>query len=138
MNYLKWRGHAKDILYNFSANRILLQQMRADVLYGRSDGGEQYGRRSGISNPTYCKMSQLTQGRTAQLAREVAAVESLLRSLASGRRDDAKKQTVLEMIYFNNTHTLYGAAAILGLSERTILRWNQEFLTKIAAELDWI
>ncbi len=138
MKYLKWRGHAKDVLYNYPANRELLQQLRADVLYGQGQNRDECYRRGGISNPTYCKAAQLTQGRLEQMGREVAAVENLLRSFDLERRDDAKKLAMVQMLYFHCTHTLYGAAAVLGLSERTLLRWNQDILTRIALELGWV
>ncbi len=136
MKYLKWRGHAKDILFNYRANRQLLGQMRGDVLLGQNYVLGDGCRRSGISNPTYCKVARLSQGRLEQMGKEVAAVERML--AAYQQEKDADKLAMIKMVYLNGSHTLYGAAAVLGFSERTLLRWNQEVLQRLALELDWI
>ncbi|MCR4963297.1 MAG: hypothetical protein K6B40_05390 [Firmicutes bacterium] len=136
MKYLKWRGHAKDILLNYRANRQLLQQLRGDVILGQNYALDTVCRRSGVSDPCYGKAVRLSQGRLEQMGKEVAAVERVL--AAYQQEKDADKLAMIRMVYLNSSHTLYGAAAVLGYSDRTLLRWNQELLSRLALELGWI
>ena len=47
------------------------------------------------------------------------------------------QRLLLEMVYFRRSHSLYGAAAYLGIPERTAHRWNAKMLYALAEELGY-
>lgn len=57
------------------------------------------------------------------------AVEETYRS-----RDGASRIEFIELIYWRRSHNLQGASLKLGISDRTGLRWNGEFIKTVAAE----
>ena len=138
MKYNKWQGHAKELLCNYTQNRDYLLNMRRDIMYSQQISGAVIRRGSGIGDPTYAKTEQLSHNRLIEMEREVTAVETLLRLLDSGCSDDDNKRELLKMVYFFGTHTLYGVAAVLAVSETTVKRWNSRMLRQIAINMGWI
>ena len=62
-------------------------------------------------------------------------LEGLLQELQTERRIDQKQRTLLELVYIRNSHCLYGAAALLEISERTAKRWNTRALENLARRM---
>lgn len=50
--------------------------------------------------------------------------------------DAAHRQKVIELVYFQNSYTLYGAALQIPVGERTAQRWNAELMGVIAEIMD--
>lgn len=138
MAYYKFLGHAKELLYHYPENRRLLKRIEEDVLLGQTSDYDHCYRRGGVSNPTYRKAVLLSEGRLAEMRREVAAVEKLLSQIETFGREDVRARRLLEMVYFRMSHTLYGAAIQLQISEATAKRWNQKILLALAEIMHWI
>lgn len=137
MKNRNWRRDAKNLLYNYPAEKRQLKSFDLDHILSTGTRRDNRYRRGGLSDPT--AMAALTmdeQGR-ALLEKRVAAAESLIAKLSTSRRVDRNKLYMLQMVYFRFTHSLLGSAAMLEISERTAKRWNTEFLEHIAAEMDW-
>ena len=54
------------------------------------------------------------------------------------RRYDAVRAAIseTERVYWKRSHTLYGAAMCVGVSDRTGQRWNAEFIRRVGKNLD--
>lgn len=136
MANIAWRKDAKNILYNYPANQRYLRQLERELIYAQAPRRE-VRRRGGMADPTAFKGIQLDQGELGQLRRQQEAVERLLERLDAARRDAKYKRLLLEMVYFRRSHSLYGAAAYLGIPERTAHRWNAKMLYALAEELGY-
>lgn len=62
------------------------------------------------------------------------AVEHGLRMLKI-YRTAAKRRRLVELVYWRDTHTIYGAGVVLGVSEETAQRWNADFLLCVQSYL---
>ncbi len=62
------------------------------------------------------------------------AVEHALR-MTELFRTAAKRRRLVEMVYWRQTHTVYGAGVEIGVSEETAKRWNADFLLCVAGYL---
>lgn len=75
--------------------------------------------------PDICKKPP--DQRTRNERRRFEAVTAFLEQV--NQLPDAKeKRQLIDLIYFKQLHTLYGAAGKLYISERTAVRWNHEIL----------
>ena len=136
MTNISWRRDAKNILYNYPENLRYLKSLEQDLIFAQSPHRE-VRRRGGISDPTAVKGMMLDKGEIKALKEQLAAVGRLLERLDSARRDAKYKRLLLEMVYFRRSHSLYGAAAYLGIPERTAHRWNAKILHALAEELGY-
>ena len=136
MANISWRREVKNILYHYYENLHHLQTLENNLIYAQPPHRE--GRRSGgLADPTAVKGMLLDKGEIGRLKQQLAAVNKLLSRLESARRDAKYKRLLLEMVYFRRTHSLYGAAAYLGIPERTAHRWNAKMLHALAEELGY-
>ena len=138
MTDYNWRRKAKELLFNYTTTRLLIAQQEGDVIYGSSCERDHCYRRGGVSNPTLMKAQRLDNPQLQRQRREVAAVQALLKQLNSQRRIDQARLKLLQMVYFRGTHSLLGAAAMLGISERTAKRWNTQALELVARHMGWL
>lgn len=136
MSNITWRREAKNTLYNYYENRRRLKQLEADIIYAQAPHRD-FRNRGGASDPTAVKTLLLDKGESGRIKREITAVEQLLQELNSSRRDAKYKRLLLEMVYFRRSNSLYGAAAYLGLAERTAHRWNAKMLRRLAELLGY-
>ena len=63
--------------------------------------------------------------------RELEAVRAAIRtaeSLPSGR----ERMELVKLYYWQRSHTLFGAANAIHVSEKTALRWNRDFVMQVA------
>lgn len=67
----------------------------------------------------------------------VDAVESALDEV-SRRRDGDEIIRLVDLVHFRRSHTLYGAAVALNMSERTAKRKNGDFILLVAKKLGYI
>ena len=137
MSNIAWRRRAKNVLYGYYADIRYLKALEKDLIYAQ--GPHRDGRNRGrIADPTAVKSMLMEEGRLGELRREQKAVEKLLSELEKNRRDCRYKRGLLEMVYFRRSHSLYGAAAYLGIPERTAHRWNARMLQYLARELGYL
>ncbi|MBS5166253.1 MAG: hypothetical protein KHY77_10930 [Butyricicoccus pullicaecorum] len=50
--------------------------------------------------------------------------------------DSSARRKIIELVYFQNAYTLYGAALQIPVGERTAQRWNAELMDLIAEMMD--
>ncbi len=92
-------------------------------------GGGHGGR---ISNPVE---RAVVDRLTDQEQRRYDAVSAALEE--TGRmRDGQQRIRLIERVYFRRSHTLYGAAQEVPVSEITAKRWNGQFVRLVAEKLD--
>lgn len=75
---------------------------------------------------------------TERTVNEQRRVEIVNRALDAVQHmtDAAYRQKVIELVYFQNSYTLYGAALQIPVGERTAQRWNAELMGVIAEIMD--
>ena len=47
-----------------------------------------------------------------------------------------QRMELIDRVYWKRSHTLYGAAMCVGVSDRTGQRWNAEFIRRVGKNLD--
>ena len=47
------------------------------------------------------------------------------------------RREIIQRVYFDNSHTLYGAALLVPIGEATAKRWNAEFIRLLAKKFDF-
>ncbi len=83
--------------------------------------------------PKICK--KIPEKRTRNEQRRVESVERMLEQV--DQLPDAKeKMQLIKLVYFSESHNLYGAAMKLYISVRTAVRWNHEILCIAADSMD--
>jgi len=130
-----WRRDAKNVLYSYYATLRYIKQMEEDLIWSQSARKDQKYH-GGISDPTAVKILHMEKGELGRLKREAAAVKKVLGALNTERRDSRYKLALVEMVYLRRSHTLFGAAAYLGIPERTAHRWISKILEQLAEELE--
>lgn len=63
--------------------------------------------------------------------REYESVHLAIRQTEQKQSGDLRLQ-LIELVYWKNTHTLYGAARVVHVSFRTAQRWHSEFIYLVA------
>ncbi len=134
--YHKWKGHAKDILFNYPQNKKVLKQLELEL---STDQKQDEKRLFKYLDTVSGKYQPISQMRLIEIQREAQAIGDLVAKLSnSDRVEDREKQALLDMVYFKKSHTLYGAAQVIHVSERTIWRMNAVLLQYVAQQLGWI
>ncbi|MDO4581787.1 MAG: hypothetical protein Q4B96_04290 [Bacillota bacterium] len=134
-----WRRAAKDVLYGYWHDRKLLADSERAVLNASRGGiAEQRAAQGRHGDPTGKKALLLCSGEMQRLRQRITAVDDYLATLDRRRRDQDKLYQLIWLVYFRASHTQYGAAALLGISERTAKRWNDRALRAIAVNMGWL
>ena len=63
--------------------------------------------------------------------RELEAVRAAIRHI-EGLPNGKERMRLVNLYYWKRSHTLFGAAAAVHVSDRTALRWNREFVMQVA------
>lgn len=90
------------------------------------------GQNSGVSRPVErAVVERLTDKEQRRYDAVTAAIAETKRM-----RDGQKRLEMIEKVYWNRSHTLYGAAMCLPISERTAWRWNSRFIRLVEQKLN--
>ena len=137
-----WKKHVKDLLFDYEQNKAdldyLLQDLEGSCLSAQSISGMPRG--GGTSDPTHDKAMELIHNRpTERLCFLEKAVNAVDRAIAITERkiDGAAMVRVFKMVYFDRTHTLYGAGISVPISEREARNWNTEFIKLLGQIMGW-
>lgn len=65
--------------------------------------------------------------------REMEAVRSAIRETCAMPGGE-KRMELLRLVFWSRTHTVWGAAAVIGISERTARSWHGDFIRLVAKE----
>jgi len=121
----------------YHETRALLEDMRQDVIEaGHVTDGT--GRRAGgtTSDTTGQRaMRLLTSYQIAEMGRRVAAVERAIDEWTA--KDAAVRLLFVKLRFWDNQLTTEGIALKIGVEERTVYRWRNEFLGLVASYLGW-
>lgn len=125
-----WWDYTKKIIRSYPKLERKLDSVGETLCvpaYGASGG---HG--GGTSNPVE---RAVVDRLTDQEQRRYDAVRAALEE--TGRmRDGQQRIRMIERVYFKRSHTLYGAALEVPVSERTAKRWNAGFIKLVAEKLD--
>lgn len=75
--------------------------------------------------------------RTAQELRRAAVVSEMLDDLRR-MTDGQHRQRLVKLVYFDRSHTVYGAAMVIGISRRQAERWNAKMVENLAGKIGLI
>lgn len=119
-----WRRPAKDAAYAYPRLRRELAELRSMSVTPKLSGMPRGG---GASRSVEdAALRQLPPGERAAFE----AVDRALRLLRVFRTAE-KRRRLVEMVYFRQSHTIYGAGAVLEVSEVTARQWNRDFLLSV-------
>ena len=91
--------------------------------YGGAPGGHG-GRSDPVANAALRSLPEVNR-------REMDAVQAAIRYIQDAP-DGEKRLEVIRLYYWKRSHTLYGAAIKVGVSERTAQKWNGDFIRLVA------
>ena len=84
--------------------------------------------RGGTSDPTSnAALRQLPENNR----REMEAVRSAIRETCAMPGGE-KRMELVRLVFWSRTHTVWGAAAVIGISERTAQAWHGDFIRLVA------
>ena len=63
--------------------------------------------------------------------RELEAVLAAIRYI-EGLHSGKERMEIVKLYYWQRSHTLFGAANAIHISEKTALRWNRDFIMRVA------
>ena len=63
--------------------------------------------------------------------REMDAVRAAIRYI-EGLPSGKERMEIVKLYYWKRSHTLFGAANAIHISEKTALRWNRDFIMRVA------
>ena len=91
--------------------------------YGGAPGGHG-GRSDPVANAALRSLPEVNR-------RELEAVRAAIRHI-EGLCSSKERMELVKLYYWKRSHTLFGAAAAVHVSDRTALRWNREFVMQVA------
>lgn len=120
-----WWSYTKSIIRDYPALKRRLESIGSTSVvpvYGASGG-----RSSEISRPVeravVDRLTDKEQRRYDAVAKAIAETETM----KMGRH----RMDLIQRVYWDRSHTLYGAAMCVPVSERTAKRWNAEFVRSV-------
>lgn len=127
----KWWGYVKAVIRAYPEHRSELNSIREQSIvpaYGAAGGG------GAASRTVECvALRELPEDEM----REYEAVEQAMQD-AMRFPNGAERLKLIEMVFFNRTHTLQGAAMVLFISYGTAKRWHNRFIENTAEHLGLI
>ena len=125
-----WWDYTKKIIRSYPKLERKLDSVGETPCVPAYGAGGGHGGR--ISNPVE---RAVVDRLTDQEQRRYDAVSAALEE--TGRmRDGQQRIRLIERVYFRRSHTLYGAAQEVPVSEITAKRWNGQFVRLVAEKLD--
>lgn len=135
---MRWIDKARDVAKEYKRNCLELRQIEEALQASANSSGGTPVMSSKISKPVETAVERkMMQTRYLYLQQAVAAVEEAMESVLRKPQGDLTIK-LFNMIYYNHSHTLYGAAQVLNITERTAKRYNRYFLKMIAESLGFV
>lgn len=91
--------------------------------YGGAPGGHG-GRSDPVANAALRTLPEINR-------REMDAVRAAIRYI-EGLHSGRERMELVKLYYWQRSHTLFGAANAIHVSEKTALRWNRELILQVA------
>lgn len=96
----------------------------------------EYTKRIIRSYPTLERKRKAGKELTAHEQRRLDGVSWALEEIQRMPGGRARRE-IIQRVYFDNSHTLYGAALLVPIGEATAKRWNAEFIRLLAKKFDF-
>lgn len=134
---VRWIDKARDIAKEYKHNCQELQQIKEYLQVSIASGGSPVV--SGkISKPVEAAVERkMMQSRYLYLQQAVNAVENAMETVLQKPQGDLTIK-LFNMVYYDKSYTLCGAAQALNLTERTARRYNWFFLKMVAESMGFI
>lgn len=120
-----WWSYVKGMIRRYPQLAAEYAELRRPSLVPQ---GESLGRSSGVSRPT--ESAALRELPPCQ-QREYEAVHKALESIGAYENGESRLRLV-QLVFWQRTHTIEGAAQLLHVSKRTALRWHQSLIRLVA------
>lgn len=131
-------GHAEQIISNYPANIAALARERNAVLQATPAKPEvQIQGKGRVGDPTSVKALLLYDPRIMHLTEAVLAVQRALEDFQDDVRFEQMK-TIIDLYYWQGTHTIKGAAKEAWYSERQARKLKGRFVCRVAQYLGWL
>lgn len=121
----RWWGYVKNMIRFFPKQRERLEMMKNQSVTPKLTGMPRGG---GMSNPTEeAALRDLPETER----KEYDAVRKAI--YATGEKPNGLEvMRLVKMVYWDRSHTIFGASVVLNVSEITAKRWNIEFIREVA------
>lgn len=135
---MRWIDKARDVAKEYKRNCQELRQIEESLQMSANSSGGSAVMSSKISKPVEAAVERkMMQARYLYLQQAVGAVEEAMESVLRKPQGDLTIK-LFNMVYYDRSHTLYGAAQALNLTERTARRYNYFFLKTIAESMGYV
>lgn len=125
-----WWGYVKRVIYAYPALKRKLESTGETPCVPAYGGAG--GRAGKVSRPVE---TAVVERLTEKEQRRYDAVHMALEE-TERMRDGRDRLRVIDMVYFRRSHTLYGAALAVPVSEITAKRWNRKFVAMVGEKLN--
>lgn len=135
----RWIDKARDVSKEYKSNLKELRQLEECLIMLETQSGDSPGVGGGkISKPVEAAVERkMMLARYQYLKQAVTAVEIAMTRVQGKPQGDLTIK-LFNMVYYNRSHTLYGAATFLNLTERTAKRYNRFFLKSVAELMGFV
>ena len=122
----KWKSHVKEIVSEYPRYKKEIKEIEQKAIFkSASRDGQPSG--GGTSDKTAMSaLEHASDTRISHLRKCVEAVEHAI-YIIDRSENSIDRRRIISMAYWQKTHTLYGAALDVPISERQARRWNNEF-----------
>lgn len=135
---MRWIDKARDVAKEYKRNCQELRQIEESLQMSANSSGGSAVMSSKISKPVEAAVERkMMQARYLYLQQAVGAVEEAMESVLRKPQGDLTIK-LFNMVYYDRSHTLYGAAQKTGISEATAKRYNRYFLKMVAMGMGFI
>lgn len=135
---MRWVDKARDVAKEYKRNCLELRQIEEFLQASVSSSGGSPVMNGKISKPVEAAVERkMMQARYQYLRQAVAAVEEAMESVLRKPQGDLTLR-LFNMVHYYQSHTLYGAALELNISEKTARRYTRYFLKIIAEQMGYI
>lgn len=135
---MRWIDKARDVAKEYKRNCQELRQIEESLQMSANSSGGSAVMSSKISKPVEAAVERkMMQARYLYLQQAVGAVEEAMESVLRKPQGDLTIK-LFSMVHYNRTHTLYGAAHVIGISEATAKRYNTFFLKIVASSMGFL
>ena len=120
-----WWSYAKSMAYRYPelcAKQKALHDTTITPAYGGTPGGGE--RTDKTADAALRELPKVNR-------KELAAVRAAIRYI-EGLPSGKERMEIVKLYYWQRSHTLFGAANAIHISEKTALRWNRDFIMRVA------
>lgn len=135
----RWIDKARDVSKEYKSNLKELRQLEEYLNMLETQSSDSPGVASGkISKPVEAAVERkMMLARYQYLKQAITSVEIAMTRVQKKPQGDLTIK-LFNMVYYNRSHTLYGAAQSLAISEVTAKRYNRFLLKEIAFQMGFI